>query len=156
VAKSHFAGVIIWRTGPDGIEYLVIEYDSGDGVQIKFPGGTNNDHPGEPLFGKEGTFSREGTGETGLVIPDDLSERDVIYVSRPDPNHTKHFVIVPFERCRGELRTSPKRDGGDMLSPPFWRTAGELLVPVENGGLFWTHRKALEAAERRLSQAVRP
>jgi hypothetical protein len=37
-------------------------------------------------------------------------------------------------------------DDGDRLSPPFWRTADEL-----RGVIFYTHAKALEAVEARMS-----
>ncbi len=151
MAKSHYAGLFIYQEGEEGFEYLVVEYDSGDGKQIKVPGGTNNDHPGEPLFGKDGTLCREGKVETGLIVPSDLTDSDIVFVD-PKRDHDKIFVAVPFERCLGKLRTTELNDEGDLLSPPFWRTARELLVRVEDGGLFWTHREALKATEERLTK----
>lgn len=148
MADSHFSANIITRDGIDGKEYLVIEYDSGDGTQIKFPGGTNIDHPGETPME---TCHRETRDETGLVMPTDPTE---IWKSKPIKDresstggfHTKYAFTTPVERCAGVLRTEPMLDGKDRLSPPFWRTAPELLVDVKNGGLFWSHRQMLSAA----------
>jgi hypothetical protein len=148
MANSHFSANIITRDGIDGIEYLVIEYDSGEGVQVKFPGGTNLDHPGEtPLE----TCHRETRDETGLVMPVDPIE---VWKSPPIKDnesatggfHTKYAYTTHVDRCAGTLRTDAMVDGKDRLSPPFWRTASELLVPVKNGGLFHSHRRMLEGA----------
>lgn len=147
MTDSHFSAVLIWREGEDGREYLVIEYDSGEGTQIKFPGGTNTDHPGEtPLE----TAHRECRDEVSLVMPKDPA---LMYSSRPkrsqDGNgmHLQHFFLIRFEDCAGNMRLEPKREGTDNLSPPFWRTQDELLIPPERGGLFFSHRDALIATE---------
>jgi len=143
--SSHFTGAIVFQEGPDGMEFLVIEYDSGNGTQIKFPGGTNNDHLKEkPL----GTLSRETEEETGLVpIEASLVERIYIPGSKDKPPHTKLFYAIPFQTCWGELRTLPKKDDGDYLSPPFWRTAKEL-----EGKIFHTHVPALRAIVSKLGR----
>ena len=140
---SDFAAIVIWREGEDGPEYLVIEYDSGRGIQIKFPGGTNDDHPGETVLE---TLHREVRDETGLVLP--VTPKliwTLTYPAKPrrDP-HTKHAFLIPFEKCAGILRTEPRVDqGGDKPSPPFWRTAEEL----ENT-IFHTHKLILVSARR--------
>ncbi len=145
MAKSHFAGIIITREGEEGMEYLVIEYQSGEGVQIKFPGGTNNDHPGEDMLT---TLKCECEEETGLIplldtLPEPIFSKTI---GDSGKEHTKSFFMVHLSQCEGRLRTEPKVDDGDRLSPPFWRTKGELGVKVKDGGLFWSHRPALDAA----------
>lgn len=142
---THFAGIIIWQDGEDGEEYLVIEYDSGSGTQIKFPGGTNNDHPGEDMLT---TLKRECAEETGLT-PNISSLPAPVFSHEVGPHgdrHVKQFFKIHVGHCTGELRTMPKVDDGDKLSPPFWRTARELLVRVDSGGLFWSHREPLKEA----------
>lgn len=147
MADSLFSGLLIWRDGDDGREYLVIEYDSGEGTQIKFPGGTNEDHPGETALE---TVHRECRSETNLVMPTDPM---LIWSTKPTRNrdgggtHQKHFFLIRFENCAGEMRTDPLKDDADRLSPPFWRTKEELIVHVNEGGLFWSHRDALHRAE---------
>ncbi len=136
---SHFAGGIIWRLGDEEEEFLVIEYESGAGKQIKFPGGTNNDRLGEEMVA---TLRREVEEETQLRV----TMFKPIFQSE-GPGHTKRFFLIPFELCHGNMRTLPMRDNdGDKLSPPFWHTAKELLRDPKKGGLFYTHRSALEAA----------
>jgi ADP-ribose pyrophosphatase YjhB (NUDIX family) len=145
--ESQYTANIITRLGDEGREFLVIEYDSGDGAQIKFPGGTSNDHPGETVLE---TLHRETRDETGLVLP--VEPVEVYKKSFPDREsgkggtHTKYAYTIEFDQCAGTLRTQSMVDGGDRLSPPFWRTAQELLVKVESGGLFWTHRPMLQSA----------
>jgi len=139
--ESHFAGILIWRDGEDGREYLVIEYDGGKGQQIKFPGGTNNDHPGEEMLA---TLAREMTEETGLTPPENPLSIYEVEVTK----HLKRFFLIPFEECGGTLRTVSKTDDGDKLSPPFWRTGKELLVDMREGGIFYSHRPALMAAQK--------
>ncbi len=152
MADSHYCAHLITREGEDGREYMVIEYDSGEGTQIKFLGGTNVDHLGET---KMETVHRETRDETGLVLPRDPVE---VYKSAPIPDrrnggfHTKYAFHSELENCVGTLRTEPMNDNGDKLSPPFWRTADELRVSVEQGGLFYSHRPMLETCEARLSQ----
>lgn len=146
MAESHFAGIIITQMGEDGTEYLVVEYDSGNGTQVKFPGGTNNGHPNETVLE---TLKRECEEETGL-IPEFPSCVSPIFVGTVGGDgggkHRKYFFTVDISQCRGSVRTSPKVDDGDKLSPPFWRTKKELLVHVKDGGLFWSHRPALHNA----------
>lgn len=144
---THLSIGIVCRDGEDGREYLVQEYNSGDGIQIKFPGGTNADQLHET---PEETLAREYPEETGLELPRDARK---IWSSNKMKNadgqpgfHQKIAFIAEMKNCRGTLRTEPMDDGGDFLSPPFWRTAEELLTNVRNGGLFWTHRPALQAA----------
>lgn len=141
---NHFAGAIFYRWGEDGWEYLVIEYDSGLGIQIKFPGGTNNDHPGERMVE---TLNRETLEETGLIpVNPQVSHVEEKPGRGGKPTHLKVFFAIDFAQCVGQLRTVPKLDDGDRLSPPFWRTADEL-----RGVIFYTHAKALEAVEARMS-----
>ena len=137
---SHFAAIIIWRHGEDGVEFLVIEYDSGLGIQIKFPGGTNNDHPGDTVIE---TLHRETRDETGLVMPEE--PKKIWDVTRR--NHTKYAFLISFDSCAGNLRTLPMEDGEDKLSPPFWRTYEEL-----RGEIYRTHAPMLEAAVKELSR----
>lgn len=145
---THFVAILICREGRDGREYLVIEYDSGDGKQVKFPGGTNNDHPGEQILD---TLAREALEETGLVIPRHPPQ---VWAGPKVPNkgdkpgfHQKFAFIIPEGACQGTMRTMPLTDNGDKLSPPFWRTEAELLVEVNKGGLFFTHREMLHSAK---------
>jgi ADP-ribose pyrophosphatase YjhB (NUDIX family) len=146
MSDSQFAGGIVYRPGEDGLEYLVIEYDSGQGIQIKFPGGTNNDHPGEPIFD---TLCREYPDETGLRLHDPKPVHSESKKQTGGGEHHKIWFTAAFEQCEGELRTEPKKDGGDLLSPPFWRTYQEL-----KGKIYYTHAKALEKAERWLSKTM--
>lgn len=146
---SHLAVAVVWRDGEDGREYLVIEYNSGEGIQIKFPAGTNNDQPGEcPLE----TLHRELPEETGLTASGEVK---CIWVGTRTRNrggkpgyHQKLAFMCEESQCQGTLRTTWMNDGGDKLSPPFWRTAAELFQSPSDGGLFVTHRPILEAAER--------
>jgi len=145
---THFVAIVICRDGEDGREYLVIEYDSGDGKQIKFPGGTNNDHPGELVLD---TLSREVLEETGLTLPPhppQMWSGAMIPNKGGKPGHHQKFAyVVTEEACQGAMRKMPLVDNGDKLSPPFWRTEAELLIDVNKGGLFWTHRPMLHAAK---------
>lgn len=151
MADSHYTAHLITRDGEDGREYMVIEYNSGEGVQIKFPGGTNNDHLEESELE---TLHRETHDETGLKF---AVEPTQVYKSRPIPDkkncgfHTKYGFHSEFSNCSGNLRIQQMDDQGDKLSPPFWRTAKELLVEIEKGGLFWSHRPMLVDCEKYLN-----
>ena len=144
---SNYSAVIVYREGEDGREYMVLEYDSGEGIQVKFPGGTNVDHPGETPVE---TAHRELRTETGLVMTRDP---DKIWNSLPKPDrknggvHIKHAFMISLGECAGVMRTDFLNDDGDRLSPPFWKTEAELLVDVSTGGLFWTHREMLHVAK---------
>lgn len=158
VADSHYVAEIIYDEIDGETVYLVLEYDSGQGKQVKFPGGTNNDKPGETV---DETLHRELRKETGLVL---VAEPKAVFEktcpARPGQGlHRKYAFLSPFSQCAGELRTIPIRedgDGGDLLSPPFWRTAEELLDPERFGyeksdKLFPTHIPMLEAAKKHLA-----
>ncbi len=151
--ESHYAAGIIVDFEGDEPSFLVLEYDSGKGRQIKFPGGTNVDKPGETA---DETVHREVRQETSLVFVRDPLK---IYERRLPPrngegSHTKYAFLIDYSDCGGDMRIQPFQEGGgggDHLSPPFWRTASELLNPEAYGfkkddGLFSTHRPMLEAA----------
>jgi len=149
---THASIAVLFREGEDGLEFLVMEYDERKGgeIQIKFPAGTNKDQTEETLIQ---TLAREVLEETGLIIPVSTrwiwsGPREENRRDRDGPGtHQKVAFLIPLNECRGEMRKLPMLDtGGTWLSPPFLRTAGELLIPVEEGGLFYTHRPALEKA----------
>ncbi len=151
IHDTHLSIAVIVEEGNEGLEYLVFEYDSGDGVQIKFPAGTNKSRPNESAAQ---TLFREVKEETGLILP---SSTRWIWSGPRTPNshgelgsHQKIAFVASFKDCRGEIRTFPMvDDDGNRLSPPFWRTYEELIVPAEEGGLFYTHRHALEEAKKK-------
>ena len=140
--ESHLAAHLIMDEIDGERVYLVFEYDSGKGVQVKFPAGTNNDHPGEEILL---TLDRETHEETGLTS----RNPQLVHKDERSRGHVKFFFISHFRECDGELRKEERvDDDGDRQSPPFWRTAKELMVDPKDGGLFYTHRKALEEAEK--------
>lgn len=160
--NSLYSAIICYRDVEDDEgkkvrEFLVIEYVSkkfAREVQIKFPGGTNVDHPGDTALE---TVHRETRDELHIVMPVDpvlIYTKEVQDRAGSGSIHTKMAHIINYDECAGTLRTEwMKERRGDVedkdedeLSPPFWKTTEELMVEVDQGGLFWSHRPMLEAA----------
>ena len=68
-------------------------------------------------------------------------------------SHHKLFFPIEESETTGEIRQIPITDlGGDKLSPPFWRTASELLEPerhdlASTDAIFKSHQLALKTLE---------
>ncbi len=158
---NQFCSLVVHRLGDEGREYLVQEYNSGDGTQIKFPGGMggpSTDRPGETPME---TLRREALDEVYVVIPKENEPRFIVAYT-PTPNedggfHHKLFFPIEESETTGEIRQIPITDlGGDKLSPPFWRTASELLEPERHGfnrsdAIFKSHQLALKTLDDFLS-----
>lgn len=120
---THFVCAVIYRRGEKKrVELLVINYRARGGqAQVKFPGGTNTECPGELL---ETTLVREILEETGLSVNVDRAVQ--IWENQVSEEHTKNGYLVNLDDCRGRLRTEPIEDESDQLEPPRWEPASTL------------------------------
>lgn len=147
--KSHFVCAVIWRRNQDTgqIELLVVDSVSTDPrsniqsrIQTKFPGGMNRPNTEESVLM---TLRREILEETHLAILE--SDGEEIWKLDKSSGHTKYGFLVPFDKCRGGLRTAPLVENGDEVSSPYWVVAYEL-----GRKLYETHQPPFIAAMRRL------
>lgn len=125
--KTHFVCIIFHRLNPKttALEFLVQNYrffDRRTGwrsrLHTKFPGGTNRDHPGEPV---PLTRDREAFEETNIFF----SKSKEIW-REPGRGHTRYGFLVDWADCCGTLREHTVFDGRDELSPPWWADAQTL------------------------------
>ncbi len=145
MTKIHwFAGAIIYRM-VDGVLELLLQDSTTtipkyrwQGVQTKFPGGRNKDHPEDSTF--LDTLKRELFEELHIRLKDD-SELKVIYdVIQGD--HRKIFYLVSVEAFEGEIRQVPQWDATTILSVPRWVRVDESLYRK----IYRTHRSAFRSA----------
>jgi len=145
---SHFVCVVVHRRSPatGEVELLVVDSRSTDPrtgrksrVQVKFPGGTNQERPGESVAE---TRDREAWEETRLAF---LASKQIW--RREAGSHTRYGFLVDYDSdCRGEMRTRPMLDDDrDELTAPRW-VAAELL----GRELFHSHQEYYLAACREL------
>ena len=141
---TRFVCVVFHRRSPatGEMEFLVVDSRSSDPrtgrgsqVQVKFPGGTNQEHPGELV---EETRDREAWEETRLAF---LMSKQILM--RVVGSHTRYGFLVDYDRdCRGEVRTCPMLDDGrDELAAPRW-----VVAEVLEQELFHSHREFFVAA----------
>lgn len=128
-----------------GTTVLVLRYRTVFRAEwwIKFAGG-------KEVAGRDGvpqhTAFREGREE--LLSEGAITRVEEFYVNPTNRVHSQHFFLCDF---RGILREQPLQEsqGAEILSPPFYMEALDLLKP---GGptMFYTHQRALEALARRM------
>lgn len=148
MAKDYFAGGVIYRKGPNGLELLAVTVKTTEArfqdqkPQVKFPGGTNDGHPEDR--GVLDTLRREIEEETGLRVKKEARLEMIYYEKlkadpfRQRPPHFKEFYLVSFDECEGELRSEESRGTDTMVSVPRWYEVDELKWV-----LYRTHQKAL-------------
>lgn len=140
---THSACNVVYREGDDGLELLVIDYQSVDPEtnkltkkEVRFPAGTSQ--TGEFGESTEETSVRKLQEETGLLAID--TER---IAKRPYEDHIKYVFLISYRDCLGELRQEPITIGGDRMSTPYWvpvEKLRSLIAPVH----FWAYRAACE------------
>ncbi len=137
-----FAGAIVFKEDDAGRCFVLVQDSRSTDprwarkpVQTKFPGGTNDGRTEDTS--PEDTFRGELESETGLRV-ESGEGLILVHEERPNPAHLKRFMAISFEKCHGELRTTPLQDGSDLVSPPYW-------VELEKVGrvLYGTHQQAL-------------
>lgn len=138
---EHFSGVVLVRTNGTRPQVLIQEYIYHNTTQIKFPGGTNENRPGEnPTV----TANREFLEETGLLLNDELV---LIFEDRSIPGHAKFFYLAA--NAEGEVRTRLKEDDGEEdLLPPTWVDVDKALITT----IYHTHKPALRKAMSHMAQ----
>ncbi|MDP2651186.1 MAG: NUDIX hydrolase [bacterium] len=137
-----FAGAVIYRDNENvERELLVMDCKSlhekykGRPMQVKFPGGTEEEHPEDNNV--LDTLRREIVEETDLSLKDGAPMR-LVHSETPNPAHFKSFYLIPIEDCEGSLRTEEKTMGYDWMSAPYWVKADEL-----GRTLYRSHQTAL-------------
>ncbi len=159
---GDFAGAFIPRIGAGGIvEVLVIgalpiEFREADAavqvqkLQIKMPGGcaVNPEENGNLALAIQRELHDEiaGSDDFQLVVGDEIFQISKPGRSPEEPPHKKAFYHVGF---RGDLRLEDvvEDEGDEILAPPFWLEARELLKVI-----FFTHRDPLIAGLERLAR----
>ena len=146
---THSACNVVWGEGEDGLEFMVIDYQSTDprtkrsrGKEVRFPTGTSES--GEFGESTEMTSVWKLEEETGLLAID--TER-IAMKGLSEENHVKYTFLISYDECLGELRKEPVTIKGDWMSPPYWvsaRSLRGLIAPVH----FWAYRAACERLER--------
>ena len=146
---THSACNVVYREGINGLEFLVLDYQSTDPrsnrslkKEVRFPTGTSES--GEFGESTEQTSVRKLEEETGLLAID--TER---IASKPirDEDHIKYAFIISYAECLGELRKEPVTIRGDWMSAPYWVRVDDLrtlIAPVH----FWVYRAAVEELTR--------
>jgi 8-oxo-dGTP pyrophosphatase MutT (NUDIX family) len=155
----HTAGVVVYKLENGTLYFLVQGVESLDprflhlGIQNRFPGGSNEDHPEEDPFA---TAKRECEEETHLHISSSY-EPDLIRQSQGSGPRKKFFYLVPFDKVEGDLRTEPIMDGKDILHVPQWKSGTEISQGVYYGGgqIYRTHRQIFEFARILALQRIR-
>ncbi len=134
-APTHNACAVIWRFNFEAqeVELLVIDVRSTHpetsvtGPKMtKFPGGGNR-IPGEPVWL---TVKRETLEETYLTVMIDDPKEIWSHTPARDPNHTKFGFLIPYEECRGELRTKTVQDHNDEIEPPRFELVSCLKTRI--------------------------
>ena len=107
--------------------------------EVRFPAGTNFDHPAERLCD---TMRRKVLQETGLEV----KSCGKLLASRVEnDHHTKNAVLVEDRDCVGELRQEPIEVRGKKLSPPYFMRIGEVRRRIADD-----HRWVMEALDREI------
>lgn len=148
-----WVGAVIYKIEKGELFFLVQDSQSldekyaGNGIQTKFPGGSNDDHSDE----KETlvTLRRELEEETWLHLKAE-SEPRIIYGPNPEEKYPRIFYLLSIEAFEGELRDSDIIDGEDLLHPPRWVKAEDL--ENDRSLLFETHQAIPFAALHYLSR----
>jgi len=123
-------GAVIYKE-EDGIIHVLIQDSESllerfkfQGVQTKFPGGSNDDMPGEV---ESDTLAREIKEETFLELKEEVSIPRPIFGPIPGERYPRKFYLIGFESFRGTLRDVDIVDGDDLLHPPRWVKLEDLL-----------------------------
>ncbi len=132
---DRYVGIIVFRIGPAGPEFLVFRCRGIAGtkhrfVLIKFIGGSS--HPCE--VNAVTTLRRELFEEAWLKLK--LKAKPKRLLSKADGTHRKLFYLVNINDCEGILRKSIIFDGDELLYPPSWATVTELEKLIQDSHKF--------------------
>ena len=142
--KRHFSSGLICRGSPKNLEVLVQGYVSIDRsfplsfgkLQIKFPGGTNQDHP--KVWDPRKTLTRELREELYLRVKRGINPKEV-WVSK-GANLDMFFFLLMENDLSGEIRDIEIEDGKSRLLVPEWMTFDKIRRVI-----YRTHRPAVTA-----------
>ena len=143
-----YAAAVVSRVDEDGVRrWLVLDTRStnpkfsGEPVQTKFCGGTEENHENEDKSILD-TLRREFIEESHLVLREGAKMTVIQAVNLP--GHFKNFYDIDFSDCVGSLRAVEKTIEGDWMSVPYW-------VTFKKGckSLYGHHNSALQKSAER-------
>ena len=149
MAKRHFAGAYVYREYPEpsvlmqGYIGLDRKFPRSYGrVQMKFPGGTNEEFP--RVWDPRKTLRRELREELWMNLRNGVNPYQLCKVGGVSID--MYFFFIKFRDLDGELRNREINDGKTRLLVPEWLTLDQASAVV-----FPTHRPAVIPATKHIS-----